>query len=77
MPRESAVVARVRRLYAEAAQVGSHVMKTSGDGEPDLVGVIDGVSVVIECKQPGERPRALQYARIASVVARRVGRVVD
>lgn len=64
MPRENAVVERVRRLYAETAQVGSHVMKTSGEGEPDLVGVIDGRAVVIECKQPGERPRALQYARL-------------
>lgn len=40
-------------------------MKTSGEGEPDLVGCLPfGRAVVIECKQPGEKPAPLQYARL-------------
>lgn len=39
-------------------------MKTSGEGEPDLVGVADGVSIVCETKQPGKKPEPLQYVRL-------------
>ena len=64
MPRESSVVSRTRILYAGLAYDGSHVIKTNGEGEPDLIGVIDGFAVVTECKQPGEKPRPLQMAKL-------------
>lgn len=64
MPRESSILERTRRHYRDAAADGFHVMKTSGNGEPDLVGVIDGVAVVVECKQPGKRPEPLQTVRL-------------
>lgn len=63
MPRESAIVSRTRELFKKLEPT-SHFMKTSGDGEPDLVGVIRGRSTVCECKQPGEKPEPLQYVRL-------------
>jgi hypothetical protein len=62
MPKEAAVLIRVRNHLARTARRGSHFMKTSGEGEPDLVGVIDGRAVVCECKRPGKTPTPLQYA---------------
>ena len=66
MPRESAILKRTREhLLALASPTGgAHFLKTSGEGEPDLVGCVNGVCVVCETKQPGERPTKLQYARL-------------
>ena len=61
MPKESAVLARVRRRLIE---VGAKCIKTSGEGEPDLVCSIEGHTVVIETKQSGETPDPLQFQRL-------------
>jgi hypothetical protein len=63
MAKEKQLVQRVRKLI-DRRFPGSHFIKTSGEGEPDLVGVIMGRSVVIECKQDKKRPEILQLARL-------------
>lgn len=64
MPLESSIVARVRNALNAQYGPSAKFMKTSGDGEPDLVGSINGASYVIECKQYGKKPTILQYARL-------------
>jgi len=62
MVREAAVLLRVRKeLNALGA---AKFMKTSGAGEPDLVGCVDGVTIVCEVKTPGNVPRPLQRAQL-------------
>jgi len=63
VPKEASIVDSTRRNLQENFR-GCKFMKTSGEGEPDLVGCINGKSVVIECKQPGKHPTILQYARL-------------
>lgn len=62
MPLEAAVLNRARRNLERLGY--SHFIKTSGEGEPDLVGCVNGRSVVCECKQPGETPTPLQMTRL-------------
>lgn len=62
MPREASILDRTRRYLGSLGP--SHFLKTSGDGEPDLVGCVSGRSVVCETKQPGEKPRPAQYLRL-------------
>ena len=59
--REDAVLTRARREFTRS---GGYAIKTSGDAEPDLVGSVAGQSVVVETKQPGEKPRPDQYAKL-------------
>lgn len=59
--REKAVVARHRTLFKA---LGIKVIKTSGEGEPDLVGSFEGFAFAIECKQEGKRPSPLQAVRL-------------
>ena len=61
MPRESAVLARIRRTFEQGR---SKCLKTSGEGEPDLVCCQNGRTVVIEVKQPGKKPTPLQMQRL-------------
>ena len=59
--REASVVQRTRDHYRE---VGGKVLKTEGEGEPDLIGSVAGLTVVIECKTPGNEPSVLQRTRL-------------
>lgn len=63
MTRENAILDKAKRMY-EQIDDESYVMKTDGNGEPDLVGCITGRTVVIECKQSGRKPTPLQYAKL-------------
>lgn len=58
---EKQIVNRTRELMKSA---GAKTIKTSGAGEPDVVGCYRGFSFAIECKQPGKKPTPLQYARM-------------
>jgi hypothetical protein len=65
--RESALVAEILRVLR--ALPGVVVRKRHGSawgiaGDPDLFGAIDGRHFEIEVKRPGERPTALQQARL-------------
>jgi hypothetical protein len=65
--RESALVAEI--LRALRALPGVMVRKRHGSvwgvaGDPDLYGSINGRHFEIEVKRPGERPTALQQARL-------------
>jgi hypothetical protein len=65
--RESALVAEI--LRALRALPGVMVRKRHGSawgvaGDPDLYGSIHGRHFEIEVKRPGERPTALQQARL-------------
>ena len=59
--RESAVLSQARRLLEMR---NGHCYKTGGLGEPDLICCQAGVSIVVECKQPGEKPKPLQRLRL-------------
>lgn len=59
--REREIVKRTRELLRA---FGAKVIKTSGEGEPDLVGSYMGVGFAIECKQREKTPNALQLRRI-------------
>ena len=61
MPLERAVVSRIRR---DLESRGAKCIKTSGEGEPDLICCVGGQTYAIECKQPGETPRRLQIIRL-------------
>ena len=61
MPRESAVLARTRN---ELRRLGAKCVKTSGEGEPDIVCSRRGQTIVVETKQPGKRPEPLQKQRL-------------
>lgn len=61
MPREDAVLARVR---AALNAIRAKCIKTSGEGEPDLVCSVRGATVVIETKQPRLKPEPLQYQKL-------------
>lgn len=61
-PREREIVTRIRKLLTSA---GAKVIKTSGQGEPDLIGTYQGFAFAIECKQPGKKPTALQVRRLS------------
>jgi len=63
MPRESAIVAKVRRSVAKH-DPRAKLIKTSGEGEPDLIGSYGGRAVAIEVKQPGKEPTALQRRKL-------------
>jgi hypothetical protein len=63
MPREVQILEATRKLYKRLDSLAK-VIKTSGEGEPDLVGSVLGVSLNIECKQPGEKPEPLQIHRL-------------
>lgn len=60
-PREREIVARHRTLFRG---LGIKVIKTSGEGEPDLIGSFEGFAFAIECKQSGKKPTPLQEARL-------------
>lgn len=60
-PREREIVARHKTLFRG---LGIKVLKTSGEGEPDLVGSLEGFAFAIECKQSGKKPTPLQEARL-------------
>ena len=59
--REREIVARHKVLFRA---LGIKVIKTSGQGEPDLVGSIEGFAFAIEVKQEGRKPTKLQEVRI-------------
>jgi Holliday junction resolvase len=61
MGREREIVKRTRELLTAA---GAKIIKTSGQGEPDLVGCYMGYAIAIECKQQGPKPTKLQEFRI-------------
>lgn len=60
-PYEREIVRRTRELLTSA---GSKVVKTSGQGEPDLIGSYQGFAFAIECKTEGNSPTRLQVARL-------------
>ena len=62
MPMERQIVKRIRELLNVA---GAKIIKTSGEGEPDLVGSYKGYAVAIEVKQPGKHPTNLQMVRLS------------
>lgn len=47
----------------------------NGDGEPDLLACINGQTVAIELKQPGENPTGAQRAKLAAW--RRAGAIAE
>ena len=64
MPYERVVVKKARQKI-DLIDPRAKLIKTSGEGEPDLVGAVLGRAVAIECKQPGEQPTKLQMWRLA------------
>lgn len=61
MPRERSILIRVRD---RCRKIGAKCVKTNGEGEPDLICSVRGHTVVIETKQPGEKPEPLQMVRL-------------
>lgn len=61
----NAIIREIHRRYP-AAQMRKRLSSgaTSTTGWPDITGHIGGIHVEIEVKQPGEKPRKLQLARI-------------
>lgn len=64
MPLESTIVERVKKAL-RSIDTHAKIVKTNGDGEPDLFASVNGIAVLVECKQPGEKPKPLQRQRIA------------
>lgn len=64
MPRESQVLKRTRAKLEALCPGRVKMYKTTGDGEPDLIGSVDGKSVVVETKQPGKKPTPLQMYQL-------------
>lgn len=64
MPLESAIVDRVKKAL-RAIDPKAKIVKTNGDGEPDLFCSVHGLAVLVECKQPGKNPPPLQRYRLA------------
>jgi Holliday junction resolvase len=60
--REREIVKRTRELLTSA---GAKVIRTCGEGEPDLVGVYKGIGFAIECKQRSKKPTDLQNFRLS------------
>jgi hypothetical protein len=61
MARERSILERVRRMMTVQR---AKCIKTSGEGEPDLVCCLKGRTVVIETKQPGKLPTPLQRRKL-------------
>jgi hypothetical protein len=61
MARERSILERVRRMMTVQR---AKCIKTSGEGEPDLVCCLEGRTMVIETKQPGEVPTPLQRQKL-------------
>ena len=71
MPREAAIVDAIRKaLQARGAFVDKdHGGPYQRAGLPDLVAILDGRTVWIECKRPGEIPTPLQRLTLEQIRA--------
>lgn len=58
--RESIIQSQITKYLTAQGWLVVKIMQTNRNGWPDLQAHRDGVTVFIECKQPGEKARPLQ-----------------
>ena len=61
---QSRILAELKKRYPYSKFINIHVDEFGNDGEPDIVGCYNGRAVVMEVKQPGEKPDPLQERKL-------------